>query len=138
MAQGCLSCYSGESEHSESAVGDLLECQLFGGLRGLGKVKGVESKVTGGTAGPIEHLEDGNRGDDLCYADPEVQLEHGARLESSIVRLHGGHSVHIPGEVDSQVGGDPANDGQHTDAAVLELSLPQPGDGHSVRDSRGI
>jgi len=54
-----------------------------------GEVEGIETEVTRLAVTALEHLNNGNKAEQLEEADPHEKLLHGALLHSGIVK--GGH-----------------------------------------------
>ena len=134
---------AGEGKHGETAVLDLLELHLVDLLLGLvlEEADGVEAEITGGTAGSVEGLHEGDGADDLGEAEPEEELAHGAVLDEGVVGGDGGEALVGLGEgVDAKaaVDGAEAEPGHHADAAVLELGLAEEVHGDEVGEAEGI
>ena len=134
---------AGECKHGETAVLDLLELHVVDLLLGLvlEEADGVEAEITGGTAGSVEGLHQGDGADDLGEAEPEEELAHGAVLDESVVGGDGGEAlVGLREGVDAKaaVDGAEAEPGHHTDAAVLELGLAEEVHGDEVGEAEGI
>ncbi len=82
-------------------------------------------------------LEDGSGGDNLAERDPEEELAEGALLNGSIMKLGelvSAEGLNGSGECE-QVLGNGASGGEHSKAAILQLSLAQPPAVKAVRNT---
>mmetsp|Transcript_23284 Transcript_23284/g.72923 ORF Transcript_23284/g.72923 Transcript_23284/m.72923 type:complete len:264 (-) Transcript_23284:12-803(-) len=124
LEEGRLRAEAREGEHGEARVGDLgLEHAL------VGQLERVEGEVARGAAGAVGSLVDGDGPDGLEEEDRDEHEAHVAVGDHCVVRRERGEPfVGGAREVEAQVDGDPADDGEHADAAVLELGLAHPVD----------
>ena len=111
-----------DGDHGKAGVLDLGKAVLLEGRLILGKAEGVEGEVSGLTLA-LEGLEESNDTEDLDEGDPEDDLGATTLLNEIIVGVDGSHL----GEEGEGVLllHEEAEDGEHGEAAVLELSLAE-------------
>lgn len=115
-----------DGNHGQAAVNQLGVLELVKGGIGLGQVQRVEPELPGPAAAALHHLENGGHANNnLQPTNPQQQLLHGAlRNEVVVGWLRQRGAARVEGKrvklLDKQ-----AQDGQHGDAAVLDLRLPQ-------------
>ena len=134
---------AGEGKHGETAILDLLELHVVDLLLGLvgEEADGVEAVVTGGAAGSVEGLHEGDGANDLGEAEPEEELAHGAVLDEGVVGGDRGEALVGLGEgvnAKAAVDGAEAEPGHHADTAVLELGLAEEVHGDEVGETEGV
>mmetsp|Transcript_20153 Transcript_20153/g.67378 ORF Transcript_20153/g.67378 Transcript_20153/m.67378 type:complete len:212 (+) Transcript_20153:173-808(+) len=132
---------SREGDHGKAAVLDLSKLKASP-VSSLSEAERIKSEVTGLASGSLEHLDDGGSADSLEGSQPEQHLAHGAGLEGSVVELGQLEVAAVnslgPREAE-EILRDASSNGEHSNTAVLELSLAQPldvepsGDGERVK-----
>ena len=111
-----------DGDHGKARVLDLSQAVALEGRLVLGQAERVEGEVTG-LALALEGLEKSHHAEDLDEGDPEDDLGATTLLNEIIVGVDGSHL----GEEGEGVLllHEEAEDGEHGEAAVLELSLAE-------------
>jgi hypothetical protein len=143
LGQNSLCDHAREGKHSKTAVSDFLELHVSNlSLRlSLQEANGVKAEVTGFASRSLEHLNDGNRADDLSKAEPEEQLPHGTVLDKGVVGGDRGESLIGLGkrvDAETKVDGGKTDDGQLAHASVLQLSLAEEVNRDEIREAEGV
>ncbi|CAH0380186.1 unnamed protein product, partial [Pelagomonas calceolata] len=125
-----------EREHGQPAVLELLELHLR--VVRAADLERVEAEVSRLAPRAVEHLQNREVADALGDGDPDADLRHRAHVHRHVVRVDRRHVVHFPREAEPQVRRDEADDREHADAAVLELALAEPLDGHPITQTERV